>query len=201
MGHREELLRGAKKALLEKGWARTTARDVVALSGTNLGSIGYHYGSTEALMTAAMLSAVEEWGDALGRTLADPDDSDAGDDPMLRFWCRVIRSIRSDRQLWLASIEAMLQAEHNPALREQMAGGMTAGRSGMAAMLTGLPEDQVDPETVASLGSVQMALMSGVLMQWLTDPASAPSAEQIVAGIRALGGRPGLGQQVTGVEE
>jgi AcrR family transcriptional regulator len=201
MGHREELLRGAKKALLEKGWARTTARDVVALSGTNLGSIGYHYGSTEALMTAAMLSAVEEWGDALGRTLADPDDSDAGDVPMLRFWCRVIRSIRSDRQLWLASIEAMLQAEHNPALREQMAGGMTAGRSGMAAMLTGLPEDQVDPETVASLGSVQMALMSGVLMQWLTDPASAPSAEQIVAGIRALGGRPGLGQQVTGVEE
>jgi AcrR family transcriptional regulator len=201
MGHREELLRGAKKALLEKGWARTTARDVVALSGTNLGSIGYHYGSTEALMTAAMLSAVEEWGDALGRTLADPDDSDAGDDPMLRFWRRVIRSIRSDRQLWLASIEAMLQAEHNPALREQMAGGMTAGRSGMAAMLTGLPEDQVDPETVASLGSVQMALMSGVLMQWLTDPASAPSAEQIVAGIRALGGRPGLGQQVTGVEE
>jgi AcrR family transcriptional regulator len=201
MGHREELLRGAKKALLEKGWARTTARDVVALSGTNLGSIGYHYGSTEALMTAAMLSAVEEWGDALGRTLADPDDSDAGDDPMLRFWRRVIRSIRSDRQLWLASIEAMLQAEHNPALREQMAGGMTAGRSGMAAMLTGLPEDQVDPETVASLGSVQMALMSGVLMQWLTDPASAPSAERIVAGIRALGGRPGLGQQVTGVEE
>ncbi|GIE33196.1 TetR family transcriptional regulator [Actinoplanes italicus] len=201
MGHREELLRGAKKALLEKGWARTTARDVVALSGTNLGSIGYHYGSTEALMTAAMLSAVEEWGDALGRALAGPDDGDAGDDPMLRFWRRVIRSIQTDRQLWLASIEAMLQAEHNPALREQMAGGMAAGRSGMAAMLTGLPEDQVDPETVASLGSVQMALMSGVLTQWLTDPASAPSAEQIVAGIRALGGRPGLGQQVTGVEE
>ncbi|MEU4622322.1 TetR/AcrR family transcriptional regulator [Actinoplanes sp. NPDC023801] len=201
MGHREELLRGAKKALLEKGWARTTARDVVALSGTNLGSIGYHYGSTEALMTAAMLSAVEEWGDALGRALAEPGDDDTGDDPMLRFWRRVIRSIQTDRQLWLASIEAMLQAEHNPALREQMAGGMAAGRSGMAAMLTGLAEDQVDPETVASLGSVQMALMSGVLMQWLTDPASAPSAEQIVAGIRALGGGPGLRQQIAGVEQ
>jgi AcrR family transcriptional regulator len=201
MGHREELLRGAKKALLEKGWARTTARDVVALSGTNLGSIGYHYGSTEALMTAAMLSAIEEWGDTLGRALGAPDpDSDDTDDPMLRFWRRVIRSIQSDRQLWLASIEAMLQAEHNPALREQMAGGMAAGRSGMAAMLTGIPEDQIDPETIASVGSVQLALMSGVLTQWITDPANAPSPEQIVAGIRALGG-PGLRQQIAGVGE
>jgi AcrR family transcriptional regulator len=201
MGHREELLRGAKKALLEKGWARTTARDVVALSGTNLGSIGYHYGSTEALMTAAMLSAIEEWGDTLGRALGAPDpDSDDTDDPMLCFWRRVIRSIQSDRQLWLASIEAMLQAEHNPALREQMAGGMAAGRSGMAAMLTGIPEDQIDPETIASVGSVQLALMSGVLTQWITDPANAPSPEQIVAGIRALGG-PGLRQQIAGVGE
>jgi AcrR family transcriptional regulator len=203
MGHREELLRGAKKALLEKGYARTTARDIVALSGTNLGSIGYHYGSTDALMTAAMLSAIEEWGDALGRALAEPG-GDTGD-PMLRFWRRVIRSIQADRPLWLAGIEAMLQAEHNPALREQLAGGMRAGRSGMAAMLTGIPEDQIDAETVRSLGSVQMALMSGVLTQWLTDPSSAPSAEQIVAGIRALGGSsgggPGLGQQLPGVEK
>ena len=202
MGHREELLKGAKKALLEKGWARTKARDVVALSGTNLGSIGYHYGSTEALMTAAMLSAIEEWGEALGEVLGRPDpDEDPGDDPMLRFWRRVIRSIQTDRQLWLASIEAMLQAEHNPALRGQMAEGMQAGRSGMAAMLTGIPEDQIGQETIRSLGSVQMALMSGVLTQWLTDPATAPSPEEVVAGIRALGGGPGLGQQVTGVEE
>jgi AcrR family transcriptional regulator len=184
MGHREELLKGAKKALLEKGYARTTARDIVALSGTNLASIGYHYGSTDALMTAAMLSAMEEWGDALGRALGEPGEGD--DDPMLDFWRRVIRSIRTDRPLWLASVEVALQAEHNPALREQLAGGVRAGRSGMAALLSGVPEDQLDDATVRSLGSVQMALMSGVLTQWLTDPANAPSAEDIVAGIRAL---------------
>jgi len=184
MGHREELLKGAKKALLEKGYARTTARDIVALSGTNLASIGYHYGSTDALMTAAMLSAMEEWGDALGRALGEPGEAD--DDPMLGFWRRVIRSIQTDRPLWLASVEVALQAEHNPQLREQLAEGVRDGRSGMAAMLSGTPEDQLDDATVRSLGSVQMALMSGVLTQWLTDPANAPSAEDIVAGIRAL---------------
>jgi hypothetical protein len=78
--------------------------------------------------------------------------------------------------------------------------GATNHEGGMAAMLTGIPEDRLGAETVRSLGSVQMALMSGVLTQWLTDPATAPSPEQIVAGIRALGG-PGLGQHVAGVEE
>jgi AcrR family transcriptional regulator len=184
VGHKEDLLAGAKRALYEKGYARTTARDIVALSGTNLGSIGYHYGSTEALMTAAMLSAMEDWGDAVTAALAAPGES--GTDPMVTFWRRVIGSISEQRALWLASVEVMIQAEHNPRLREQLAGGIEQGRRGVAALLTGRPEDQIDEATVRTLGSVQMALMSGVLTQWLADPANAPSAEEIVAGIRAL---------------
>jgi len=53
MGHREDLLAGAVRCLREKGYAHTTARDIVAASGTNLASIGYHYGSTKALLNAA----------------------------------------------------------------------------------------------------------------------------------------------------
>jgi AcrR family transcriptional regulator len=185
MGHREELLAGAKRALFEKGYARTTARDIVALSGTNLGSIGYHYGSTQALMTAAMLSAMEDWGQALEIALT-ADAPDDPDDPMLRFWRRVIGSIGTHRQLWLASVEVMTVAEHNEELRAQLAEGLRQGRSGMAAMVTGTPEDQLDEATVRTVGSMQMALMSGVVTQWLTDPSSAPSAEDVVAGIRAL---------------
>ena len=52
MGHREDLLEGAKRCLLEKGYGRTTARDLVQASGTNLASIGYHYGSKDALLRA-----------------------------------------------------------------------------------------------------------------------------------------------------
>jgi AcrR family transcriptional regulator len=50
MGHREALLAGARRCLLERGYARTTARDLVAASDTNLASIGYHFGSNEALL-------------------------------------------------------------------------------------------------------------------------------------------------------
>lgn len=187
MGHREDLLVGAKKALYEKGYARTTARDIVALSGTNLGSIGYHYGSTQALMTEAMLSAMADWGDAVEAALTAPGpDDDAADDPMLRFWRRVIGSITEHRALWVASFEVMSHAERDEELRRRLAAGIDQGRRGMAALVTGVPEDQLDEATVRSVGAAQMALMSGVVSQWLTDPATAPGPEQIMAGVRAL---------------
>ncbi|GAA3342651.1 TetR/AcrR family transcriptional regulator [Amorphoplanes nipponensis] len=193
MGHRADLLAGAKRCLYEKGFARTTARDIVAASGTNLGSIGYHYGSTQALMQAAMLSAIEDWGEAVGLALAATGEG-GHTDPLVSYWQRVIASMRSHRELWLASVEAMLAGEHAPDLRAQLAEGMEQGRRGLAALLTGRDEDTIDEPTVRTVGSVAMALMSGVLTQWLTDPARAPSAEQVAAGIRALGLGPGPDQ-------
>jgi AcrR family transcriptional regulator len=185
MGHREELLAGAKRAIYEKGYWNATARDIVALSGTNLGSIGYHYGSTQALLTAAMISSMQDWGEELSEALTAPAPGDPAD-PMLRFWRRVIGSITAHRRLWLASVEAMTAAEHNADLRTLLAGAVEEGRRGMAAIVTGVPEDQLDEATVRTVGAMQMALMSGVVTQWLTDPASAPSAEEIVAGVRGL---------------
>lgn len=187
MGHREDLLAGARRCLSEKGYARTTARDIVAVSGTNLGSIGYHYGSTKALMNAAMLSAVDEWGQKISAAMVT-DNSDSEDEQLVRLWRRIISTARADRELFMATVEAMVQAEHAPELREQMADGIRQGRSGMAAMITGQVEESIDRETVRTLGSVQMALMSGVLIQWMTDPENAPSAEEVVAGIKALAG-------------
>jgi AcrR family transcriptional regulator len=185
VGHRQDLLDGATKCLLEKGYARTTARDIVAASGTNLGSIGYHYGSTQALMNAAMIAAMQRWGEAVGAALA-AGTGDDGSDPLLRFWRRLIGTVATDRALWVASVDAMVAAEHEPDLKAQLAEAIEQGRSGMAAMLTGAEESTLDPAVVRGLGSVQMALMSGVIIQWLTDPARAPSPEQVVAGLRAL---------------
>src|SRR3954466_13997211 len=59
MGHREDLLEGAKRCLLEKGFLRTTARDIVKESGTNLAASGYHYGSKDELVVQAFAPRVE----------------------------------------------------------------------------------------------------------------------------------------------
>ena len=67
----------ARSAACMRKDTRTTARDIVAASGTNLASIGYHYGSTEALLQAAMIRAIEEWGEKLERALAVDIDPQA----------------------------------------------------------------------------------------------------------------------------
>ncbi|GAA5003457.1 hypothetical protein GCM10025734_40840 [Kitasatospora paranensis] len=62
MGNREDLLAGAKRCLYEKGYGRTTARDIASAAGVSLAAIGYHYGSKEALLTQATIQALGEWG-------------------------------------------------------------------------------------------------------------------------------------------
>jgi AcrR family transcriptional regulator len=63
VGHREDLLAGARRCLEKRGYARTTARDLVAESGTNLASIGYHFGSKEALLNEAIGESFQEWAE------------------------------------------------------------------------------------------------------------------------------------------
>src|ERR1700722_20726847 len=116
MGHREDLLAGAVRCLREKGYARTTARDIVAASGANLGSIGYHYGSTEALLTASVLQAVDEWGTQLGQAMA------AGIDPAALFpqrfeqyWTAIIESFGEYREAWRGGIHFFREADRGAA--------------------------------------------------------------------------------------
>src|SRR6266513_2317004 len=74
--HREQLVKGAIKCLQTKGYARTTTRDIAAASGANLASIGYHFGSKEALLNEAMIRLFARRNWRVGeKTLADGDAS------------------------------------------------------------------------------------------------------------------------------
>ena len=186
MGHREDLLEGAKRCLYEKGYAHTTARDIVNASGTNLASIGYHYGSTEALLNAAMIQAIEEWGDEIGRTLVAGADPDAV--PMERFeatWTRVIETFAAHRQLWVATIEATSQAERAPEVRAFLADALQQGREGLAALFQGI-DVAVDEKKAWTVGSFYQALLSGVMVQWLIDPGRAPSGHDLAEALRMI---------------
>ncbi|MGH8881492.1 MAG: TetR/AcrR family transcriptional regulator, partial [Stackebrandtia sp.] len=50
MGNRQQLLDAAKQCLFDKGYERTTVRDISDLAGVSKAAIGYHFGSKEALM-------------------------------------------------------------------------------------------------------------------------------------------------------
>ncbi|MFE7235896.1 TetR/AcrR family transcriptional regulator [Streptomyces sp. NPDC002405] len=187
MGNREDLLAGARRCLEDKGWARITVRDIAAASGVSMAAIGYHFGSREALLTAALIEAIDEWGTRLGRTLSSYGTKGASEaEHYEALWAAVIHSFTDDRKLWLATLEALVQAEHSDDLRRYLSGGQVHGRRGLAALLRGTPEDEVDDATARTLGATQLALFTGLMTQWLTDPDRAPRAPEVVAGLRAL---------------
>ena len=187
MGHREDLLAGAVRCLREKGYGRTTARDIVAASGTNLASIGYHYGSTQALLNAAVFQAMEDFGAEIGQVMG----ADAGlGGPVLerfeRFWARVIDSFRADPEVWAATFDVFSAAQHDPQIRAAVAQGLDDGRALWARAIYGLDPDGGDHGTARAVGSLHQALLSGVLVQWLIDPDRAPSAADLAAALQAI---------------
>ena len=187
MGNREDLLAGALECLKTKGWTRTTVRDIAAAAGVNHAAIGYHFGSREALLIEAFIQAMDAWGAQTEAAVRAAIAAGAGPREQYEaFWRQVIESYAANRWLWLATIEAAVQAEHSPKVRELMAASQRQGRSGLAAGLLGVAEDTLDGPAERALGSVQLALMSGFLVQWLIDPDNAPSERDIAEGVLRL---------------
>jgi AcrR family transcriptional regulator len=186
MGNREDLLAAAKRLLSEKGYARTTARDIAAASGVSLAAIGYHFGSKDALLNAARIEVIGEWWDELARTLTADLDPDA--DPMERFeaiWTRVIESFASQRMLWLASFEMLAQVDQAPEVRTVVADAQERARLGLAALFHRL-DPAVDRQTAWAVGSLYLALLPGVMAQWLIDPDHAPSGRDLAEALRTI---------------
>ncbi|GLY64370.1 TetR/AcrR family transcriptional regulator [Amycolatopsis taiwanensis] len=177
MGNREDLLAGAKRCLYEKGYSRTTARDIASAAGVSLASIGYHFGSTKALLNAAVFEAMADWGDKLGQAMATGERSF---EAILR---RVLDSYRADRPLWQTQVEMVAHLEHEPELRREVSAMQSAGRFGLAEIFLGL-NHQDDEQAARAAGMFYQVLMSGLLVQWLIDPELAPSAEELAEGMR-----------------
>jgi len=187
MGHREDLLRAARQCLEDKGYARTTARDLVAVSGTNLASIGYHFGSKEALLNQAIVDAFEEWSDQVVDISLEGREQ-APLDAMAASWVEMVESFGPNRSLLVAFVEALAQAERSPELRDQLAAHYQRCRETIArAVASSVGEAEgMDPEAVASF---LMAVCDGLILQWLLDPEATPTGEELVASLGAALGQ------------
>jgi AcrR family transcriptional regulator len=190
MTNRDALLLAAKKCLLEKGFNRTTARDIASAAGVSLAAIGYHFSSKEALLTEALLLAFGEWDQDLQKALQTAVPSHVS--PAQRFeatWAKIIATFETHRPLWVANFEIFAQMVGQPAARKIIATKLHVARAGLAAMFLHQDESTLSAETVRTIGTFHHVLLSGLILQWLIDPASALSAKDLTKALRATAER------------
>jgi len=185
-GHKELLLEGAIECLQERGYAHATARDIVAASGTNLASIGYHYGSKERLLNAAVVEAVRRWLGPLVAMAAEQTDADPLGRLRLTF-AAAFDSMEENRALVAGCLEAWAQLPRSEDLRREMSDLYEDFRLAISqitrrAFAAGTPDggSQVDSDALATL---VIAAFDGLLIRWQLDPESMKDASRLVAAL------------------
>jgi AcrR family transcriptional regulator len=196
MGNRDALLLGAKRCLLEKGYAGTTARDIAAAAGVSLAAIGYHFSSKEALLTEALLLAFGEWDQEFRAALNATVPPNIG--PVERFeliWARLIETFETHRSLWVANFELFSQMDRQPEIRRMLGNNLQLARSGLAALFADEEESSISEHTAQTIGTFHHVLLTGMIAQWLIDPDHALSARELTDALLrvAAGMQPGKG--------
>ncbi|MDR8408169.1 TetR family transcriptional regulator [Nonomuraea sp. 3-1Str] len=189
-GYRERLLAAAVSCLRDKGYARTTARDLVAASGTNLASIGYHFGGKDALLNEAIIGCFEQWTDRVEEAIFG---AEAGTprEVLERAMVALVDVFEELRPQLVVCVEGYPAALREGALREKLAGAYARARQAGVDMLrragaAGAATPAGSPVPPEVLVSVLIAVSDGLMLQWLLDPESTPDARQVVDALAAL---------------
>ncbi|MFB4269588.1 TetR/AcrR family transcriptional regulator [Nonomuraea sp. GTA35] len=187
-GYRERLLAGAVSCLQEKGYAHTTARDLVAASGTNLASIGYHFGGKDALLNEAIAAIFDQWTERVERALFGAE-LDSPREMLQRAMAELVDVFDELRPVLILCVEGYPAALRAPVLRERLAEAYARTRVAGADMLRRASgelgvELPMAPEVLVS---VVVAISDGLMLQWLLDPEATPDARQVVDAIATLG--------------
>ncbi|TCC53133.1 TetR/AcrR family transcriptional regulator [Kribbella capetownensis] len=191
MGNREALIEGAKTCLLEKGYSRTTARDIATAAGVSLAAIGYHFGSKEALLNEAMREAlIGEWAAEVGGAMAAREAGGGSRERFVATWRQVVESLSNPRlrALWTTQFEVLSLGASNPELVAELSKMQGEAREGLAQMF-GTVDADGDPETAQAVGSFLQALMLGVVALHLFDADSAPTGQELARSIRLVADR------------
>ncbi|SNX64230.1 TetR family transcriptional regulator [Streptomyces sp. TLI_55] len=186
MGHREDLLEGAKRCLLAKGFARTTARDIVKESGTNLASIGYHYGSKDALLAEAYLALVGDLSEAFDGDAAGIVAPPGSIERFREVWSNIIGTMQGPGSMWRLSVEIVAMGDQLPAVRDHLAQQQREAERALVSLFMGVPEEDVQDGTRDTLGRFYTTLMTGLITQWIFDPKNAPDADALTEGLRQV---------------
>jgi AcrR family transcriptional regulator len=116
-----EILAATQRLLLERGESKTTLRAITEIAEANVAAVNYHFGSRDALIRQAYLSALTEVTASQGARLQSLDEK-ADLEEFVNVWLGPLLDPKSvskrERELW-----TLLQrgsVENSPQLQELM---------------------------------------------------------------------------------
>lgn len=162
---RDALIRATVAVVARRGLRGMTFRSVAEEAGVRNSLITYHFGSREALLVAAVQSAVSE---SIARSLPVDGHFDGG---LVRT---LVEAVRSDPDLQAFHYEVLLESRRNPQLAP-LAEMLTDGY--LEAIRGALIEQGYErPDVLARL--IHIAL-DGTVLQQLTAPQLAHTEEAL----------------------
>ncbi|MEU4313919.1 helix-turn-helix domain-containing protein [Nocardia sp. NPDC024068] len=172
MGNREALLAGARKALLERGLAKVTARDIATAAGVSLAAIGYHFGSKDRLITEALAEATGQGlGDVFDDRLREAADGRSLPESVAPTWNGMLDVIRANKEDLLLSLENAVRVARSEDSQQFIAEAMDSGVNELAQIL-----QAVDPALTGTdahaVAKLYFTLLQGMTLLWFMAPAA-----------------------------
>jgi AcrR family transcriptional regulator len=172
MGNREDLLAGARKAILERGSAKVTARDIAAAADVSLAAIGYHFGSKERLVTEALTMAVgTDIGDGMEAAIRDVGEGRSLGEALVPAWNGMLDVVRKNRESLLLGAENMMRVARSPESQQFMVEAFEGAYRDIARAL-GDAHPELSEKQARAVAKLYFVLLQGAAMLWLVAPDS-----------------------------
>ncbi|WP_433663995.1 TetR/AcrR family transcriptional regulator [Nocardia sp. CA-128927] len=187
MGNREDLLAGARKAVLERGLAKTTARDIAGAAGVSLAAIGYHFGSKDRLITEAITGSIGSGiGDGMEAAIRAGGEGRSLRDAVAPTWTGLLEVLRTNHEALLLSAENALLVARSPESQEFMADATETAFSDLANVLRET-HPELSAEQARAVATLYFLLFQGLAMTQLIAPSAATvDGEQLALAVETL---------------
>ncbi|QIG38815.1 TetR/AcrR family transcriptional regulator [Microbacterium sp. 4R-513] len=187
MGNREDLLAGARQVILERGVAKATAREIATAAGVSLAAIGYHFGSKDELITAALMESLgTDIGDAMEAIVRDTASLPLRDG-FAALWNCMPEVFAANREALLASMENTVRMLRAPEASPAMADAADQGYLGIAEELRAARPELTEDE-IAAVAKLDFVLVQSLGMLWLMNPDALPSGDELARAVAIIAG-------------
>ena len=159
---RESIARALWTIVEQQGWVRATMREVAREAGVSLGQVQHYFSSRAEMLTFAIEFAAEQTSRRVAQGVAALDQP-----PHPREVLRVVLieflPLRPDaRATSRMNAAYVLEALHDPALRQQVADGLREGRAGVERLiLAAINDGQIAPNRDPAIEADQILALTG----------------------------------------